>query len=760
MIGTQLGHYRIDARLGAGGMGVVYRAYDTRLERHVAVKVFAALGADPKARQRLLHEARSASALNHPHICTVYEVGESDAATYLVMEYVDGQTLGALIPPEGLPSQTAVTYAMQIASALAHAHSRGVVHRDLKSANVVVTADGQAKVLDFGLALRQMTAGANDAETRAAQMDSMLAPGQVVGTLAYMAPEAFRGALVDARADIWALGVVLYEMVAAGMPFHGETTFEVSGQVLHGVPAPLPGRVPPRLSAIIARCLSKDPHARYANVSEVMAALETVHAQRPGETAAAADRPGLLVLPFTNLAADAESDYFADGLSEELIADLSNVRHLRVISGTSSRQFKGSDRSVTDLAKQFNVGYVLEGSVRRSGPALRITAKLIEVAADSPVFGRKYDGVIDDVFAFQERISRSIVEALRVALTPEEAKRLAERPMADAHAYEWYLRAKQESLQFTKEGLDSAIACLDRAEAIVGENVLVLAAKGEAYWQFINAGISADVAYLDNAEACAQRILELAPDSPHGHRVAGLVRVHRGDMQGGLRQLKQALDADPNDPGSLLWGTLVAGMSGCAALAEAWSARLVEVDPVTPFHQAMPGTAAWMRGDFALARVRYAQHEAAVLENPILSLAYGLILAATGRLAEADLMLEALARSDPHNTFSQLADVYRYAFAGRRDAVIEGLTPALVEALASDPQVPVGSSPRSTRSSATSTAASAGPRRRSRAGSSTTTCWRTPTPSSPLFAAMRASPPSCARPRSGCRHSTSDARAS
>lgn len=691
MIGTQLGQYRIESQLGAGGMGVVYRAFDTRLERRVAIKLFSNQLSTPQARQRLMHEARSASALNHPNVCTVYEVGESGDTMYLVMEFVEGRTLTAMIPAGGLPVGTIVRYGSQIAGALAHAHERGVVHRDLKCANVVVTPDGHAKVLDFGIAQRQFQESdpAADTETQV----SFLAPGHVAGTLSYMSPEALRGEMVDGRADIWALGVMLHQMATASLPFSGDTTFDLSGKILHAPPPLLPDRVAPGLRAIVARCLAKDRAQRYPNASELRGALDAaessmVTATGPvlGVTRATAGKRTLLVLPFSNIAGDSESDYFADGLTEEVITDLSNVGQLRVISRTSSMQFKNTTRTVAELAQELRVEHVLEGSVRRIGNTLRITAKLVEAATDSTVWGHKYSGSLEDVFAIQETLSRSIVDALRVVLTVEEEQQLKQHPIADVRAYEWYLRAKQSMLRFTKDGLDSAIECLERSEAIVGDNVLVLAAKGETYWQYVNSGVSADPAYLDKADACARRVLALEPGSPQGQRIAGLVRVHRGDMQGSLLQLKQALDLAPNDPDSLVWGSIVAGLSGKMALADAWAARLVDIDPVTPFFQLMPGTMTWLNGDYERAWAQWSEHKSAVMDNPLMRLIYGHLAVMTGRTAEGARLLDALARELPDNPFGQLAAVYQAAFKGDRAHALAGLTPELIAALEGDPQ--------------------------------------------------------------------------
>jgi serine/threonine protein kinase/tetratricopeptide (TPR) repeat protein len=689
MVGTRLGQYLIEAHLGAGGMGVVYRAMDTRLERRVAIKVIPDAG--DKARTRLLREARSASALNHPNVCTIYEVGELGQTTYLVMEYLEGPTLGSIVPPGGLSTERVATYGSQVAEALAHAHARGIVHRDLKGANVVV-ADGRAKVLDFGLAAREF-AGNQDAEpTRTG--NSLQAPGVIAGTLAYMAPETLRGAPVNAAIDIWALGVLLYEIASGRRPFEGQTTYELSGRILHDPPRALPDTVPQALRDVILRCLAKNPGERHPGARDVAAALAPFAAGAPHPSSSTtstamvmpAGMPAVLVLPFVNVAADPETDFFSDGLTDELITDLSVVKQLRVISRTSSMQLKGSTRSLADLAREMRVGHVLEGTVRRSGIHLRVTAKLVDPATDSPIWADKYSGTLDDVFQIQETISRSIVSALKVHLTADEDRRLAARPIADARAYDWYLRARQELLLFTEDSLARALEYLKQADAIVGENVLLLAATGTAYWQYINAGISADPAFLDKAATCAERILQIDPASPHGHRLAGLVRVHRADVRGSLLALSRALAVDPNDTDSLMWGSLVAAMSGKSSRAAKWARHLVDIDPVTPFYQLVPGTVAWMRGDFEVARAAYDAHEAAVAETPALRLVYGQILAATGHKVEGLAVLEQLAVALPENSFGQLAVAYRHAFEGSREGVEATLTPDLISVLEGDPQ--------------------------------------------------------------------------
>lgn len=665
-------------------MGVVYRAFDSRLQRPVAIKAFPDFAGDARAVQRLLHEGRSASALNHPHVCTVYEVGESADAAYLVMEYVEGDPLSALIQAGPLPVDDIVQYGAQIAGAVAHAHVRGVIHRDLKSANVVVTPDGRAKVLDFGIALRQVdqrvTIDGIDDEPTADE-------GRLLGTVAYMAPEALCGMPADARTDIWSLGVVLYEMAAGAVPFRGGTPFEVRARILDQAPPPLPATVPPTLRAIIQRCLQKDPEQRYADATMVRGALEALQSSRELTSAVRVDgRRSVVVLPFANLSSDPDNEFFSEGLTDEIIAELSNVKGLRVISRTSSTQLKGDTQNIAELASRLQVEYVLEGSVRRSGGQLRVTAKLVEAATDSPVWGQKYSGTLEDVFAIQERMSRSIVDALRVSLTVEEDERLAKRPIADARAYEWYLRARHEMLRFTEDGLERALEYLQKSAEIQGENALLLAARGHVYWQFVNAGVSANLSYLDWAEQCARQVLEIDPAFAQGHRLLGLVTLHRGDPQGALRQLKQSIDLDSSDPESLMWGSLLAAFSGKMELAEAWGSRLVELDRLTPLYQAVPGTLASMRGDFERAVEIFAAQYAGILDNPALRLLYGQNLALAGRLEQAHAVLGDLARALPDNPFGQLAVLYGHALKDDRDAVVAGVTPELTEVLGSDAQ--------------------------------------------------------------------------
>jgi non-specific serine/threonine protein kinase len=349
-------------------------------------------------------------------------------------------------------------------------------------------------------------------------------------------------------------------------------------------------------------------------------------------------------------------------------------------------RLKGASQDIAQLAAGLGVQYVLEGSVRGSGSQLRVTAKLIDVGSDSLVWGQKYAGTLEDVFAIQESISRAIVDALRVTLSADEDRRLAAHPIRDVRAFEAYLRAKQEAQRFTQEGLDRAIEYLEKASAIEGDSIVLLAARGQVYWQYINAGLSTDLAYLDRADACAARVLALDPESPLGHRLVGLVHVHRGDMAASLRALKRSLEREPNDPDTLFWAAIAAAVYGQTDLAATWAARLVEIDPLTPVHHFAFGVVAMMRGDFALALATFAKHYTSVLDTPPARLVYGQALSLNGRLDEAFGVWRDLERDMPESPFSQLGRFYRLALEGKPDEAVAVVTPEVAEAFRRDPQ--------------------------------------------------------------------------
>ena len=414
-------------------------------------------------------------------------------------------------------------YGEGIAAGLAHAHERGIVHRDLKSGNVMIDSNGRLRILDFGIARRLEADAHGDGATTLGDRST------VSGTLAYMSPEALRGEPLDARTDIWSLGIVLFEMVAGRRPFADGQTFELTASILKD-PAPrLPGRVPPGLRSVVSRCLAKDRTDRYQRASEVRAVLEALQAGArtqqskrqdagpppagrtpdsrggaPTPTPPAADaahgigtgsdpspeQASIVIVPFEDLSPDPEHAFFADGLTEEIIiTDLSKVRAMWVISRTSAALLRGCQKDVPAIARQMNVRYVLEGTVRRAGRQLRITTKLIDAATDSALWAEKYAGSLDEVFDIQEKVSQAIVDALKVTLTSEERRRIADRPVANPAAYDCYLRARHEMWRFDEASIGRAIAWTRQALEIVGENDLLYATLGMAYCGYVRQGL-------------------------------------------------------------------------------------------------------------------------------------------------------------------------------------------------------------------------------------------------------------------------------
>jgi serine/threonine protein kinase len=398
--GSKLGPYEILAPVGSGGMGEVWKARDSRLDRIVAIKKV-----KEQHSERFKQEAKSIAALNHAHICQLFDIGPD----YLVLEYVEGKSLSS-----PLPEREAVRLAIQIATALEAAHKKGIIHRDLKPANIMVTREGSVKLLDFGLAkLYEKDTSISSSQT--ADFPATQA-GAVLGTVAYMSPEQAQGQPADARSDIFSFGLVLYEMLSGRKAFSGESPPLILAALLRDEPAPL--QTSPSLEKIVQRCLSKQPSGRYKTMSEVKAALEQAcEARATGSSAE--PKPSIAVLPFVNMSGDKEQEYFSDGLAEEIINALTKIPGLKVIARTSSFSFRGKEQDITKIAEALRVRTILEGSVRKAGNRIRVTAQLITAADGSHLWSERYDREMTDVFAIQDEISQAIVEKLRVQLAED-----------------------------------------------------------------------------------------------------------------------------------------------------------------------------------------------------------------------------------------------------------------------------------------------------------------------------------------------------
>jgi TolB-like protein len=436
VIGKTISHYRVIQKLGEGGMGVVYRALDVKLGREVALKFLPPEWTrDEEARARFLREARAAAALNHPNICTVHEIDEGEGRIFIAMELLDGDDLKARLASGPLDIGEALAIGAGVARGLAAAHRKGVVHRDVKPANVMVTSDGRAKIMDFGLA-------------RLAGTTDLTRIGTTLGTVAYMSPEQARGEDVDHRTDTWSLGVVLYEMLTGKRPFVGDHDQAVIRSILEDEPkraSELRTGIPNEVDALIEKMLTKDVDGRSESAEKVARNLETqvkVLDSSAIASAAAAERPpSIAVMPFADMSPERDQEYFCDGMSEEIINALTQIEGLRVIARTSAFAFKGKDEDIREIGRKLDVGTLLEGSVRKAGNRLRITAQLVAVSDGSHVWSERYDRDLDDVFAVQDEIAAAIVERLRGELTPAEARRLTTPRQVDSETHEAYLRA-------------------------------------------------------------------------------------------------------------------------------------------------------------------------------------------------------------------------------------------------------------------------------------------------------------------------------
>ena len=679
--------YTIERELGGGGMSRVFVAEERALARRVVVKVLSPDLAAGVSAERFRREILLTARLQHPHIVPVLTTGEIGGLPYYTMPFVDGESLRVRVMRAGaMPVAEVVGILRDVARALDFAHAQGVVHRDIKPENILLASDS-ATVTDFGISK------ALDASRAPGQTGVLTELGFAVGTPQYMAPEQISADPdVDHRADLYSLGCVAYELLVGESPFAGVSPTALLRAHLVQNPEPVTARradVPDALAALIARCLAKDPANRPPTARDVLAMLDGVATPSDGVSSVSltADVKSIAVLPFTNLSADPASEHFADGLTDEIITDLSMLRTVRVISRQSAMRLKGTDKDVRTIARELGTRYVLTGGIRTAGSNLRVTAQLVDATADAPLWADKYSGTLDDVFDIQERLSRQIVEALRVRLTPDEDRRIAQRPIADTRAYEFYLLARQQIWSFTKPSLERALQLIRQAQDLVGENELLLAAEGMIYWQHVNVGlvpVDRYEEYLGKAEACAERIFELNPKSSKGYGLRGAIRNNRAEAAESRADFKKALVFDRNDPEALLWLGYHYAVAGRIPMARALMDRLQQVDPLTSINLAMYGIVAMCDGDYVEA-MRWTQRSVEVDPgNPTHRMLHAQTLAANGRRDEAIAILHGVSSDAPTMGWARLASALGYALEGNREQVLNVITPDLRDAARRD----------------------------------------------------------------------------
>jgi TolB-like protein/tetratricopeptide (TPR) repeat protein/tRNA A-37 threonylcarbamoyl transferase component Bud32 len=661
--GSRLGPYEIVGLIGAGGMGQVYRARDPRLGREVAIKVLPdEMQRDPERLRRFDQEARSVAALSHPNVLAIYDVGTGDTP-YLVTELLDGETLRDQLNRGPLPVRRVIDVGGQIVAGIAAAHARSIVHRDLKPENVFLTTSGVVKILDFGLA---KVAPPIDAD---ATRGGVTGDGTLVGTIGYMAPEQVRGLASDHRADIFAIGAIFHEMVSGARAFHGDTPADTLSAILTTEPPSLvssaPG-TPAPFARLVSRCLAKHPRDRFESARDVEFALGSLADAAPAGASANTDEPSIAVLPFTNMSVEPDTEYFSDGLAEELINALARLRGLRVAARTSAFQFRGRSTDVREIGRQLNVEHVLEGSVRRAGRRLRVTVQLINVADGYHVWSERYDREMADVFEIQDDITQAVVKTLEPALLGHQSL-VVRRHSDNVQAFELYLKGRHLWHQRTPQSLRAGITQFDAAIALDPDYALAHAGLADSYailsvYGFVSVGEA-----RAKAEPAAIRAMALDAQLAESHFAMALFAYYlTGNWTDAERHFRETLRIQPRSSMAQAYFGLF--LSSCHRFDESASrvAEATALEPLAPFAHAVGALSMYVAGRHEQA---VALGERALTLHPDFALGLWAVGVASGKLGRFDRAIGALERivsiSGRAPVFLSLLGL-TYARAGRR----------------------------------------------------------------------------------------------